>query len=184
VTVQEVRLTKPLRSGRSLAIAGLVAVLLAGVFDPATSGLPLLLNLAGVGAATWGGIRVTTWVARSRGRRSLTETAIGFGLVGAADLLAVLAAQGSEDRENRVIFMLVAALSVVLGVALLGSGLVDFRREGRRIGSPDPEPEPGAVTRPQPAGLALLAADGVFLRLTLATAGVTFAAALVLVLVR
>ncbi|HET9655782.1 MAG TPA: hypothetical protein VFP72_10545 [Kineosporiaceae bacterium] len=184
MTGQEGRLLKPLRTGRALAIAGLVAVLAAQVFDPASSRLPLLLNVAGVAGATWGAVRVSTWVARLRGRRSLTETALGLFLVGGSDLLAVLAAQGPENRENRVIFMLVGAFGAVLGGALLLSAALDFRTEARRIAEPDPEPAPGAITRPQPAGTALHAVDAGFLRITLGVCATTLVVALVLVLVR
>lgn len=184
MTGQEGRLLKPLRTGRTLAVAGLAAVLVALVFDPPNSRLPLLLNVAGVAGATWGAVRVSTWVARLRGRRSLTEAALGLFLVGGADLLAVLAAQGPEGRENRVIFMLVGAFGAVLGGALLVSAALDFRTEARRIAEPDPGPTPGAITRPQPAGTALHTVDAGFLRLTLGIGATTFVIALVLALVR
>lgn len=178
----EERLTKPLRAGSRLAITGLVVVLAAQALTPASVNA-WLLNLVGVILTAWGGVRVLTWVARLRGRRSLTEAAVGIGLLGAAEALTVTAAQGPQDRENTWILGIAAIGFAVLGLALMGSAVADFRGEARRSETP-PQPPEGAITKPQPAGTPLQEHEVSVLRLTLAVVTVSCLVTLVVSFIR
>jgi hypothetical protein len=183
VTAVEERLTKPLRSGSRLAMIGLV-VTLAGQAAPPGPPLGWLLNLAGVVAATWGVVRVAHWVARLSGRRSLSELAIGLGLVGASDALAISAAQSSFDREHDWTLGIAAALIAALGLSLAASGIVDFRKEQRQIDDPPPAPGPDAISEPQHPGRQLQEYQSTPLRTTLIIASVSMLITLVVVFVR
>jgi hypothetical protein len=171
------QLTRPLRSGRGLAAFGLVVVLTAQALPPASvSGW--LTNLVGVVLTTWGAVRVTGWVARLRGRRSLTETAMGIGLVGVADALTITVAQGPQDRVKSWALGIAAIGSGLLGLALTVSGALDSRQERRLIND---SPLPDAKT---PPGLALTESETRPLRQTLALTAVSLLTTLVIAFTR
>ncbi len=181
MTAVDGQLTKPLRSGRSMAIVGLAAVLAAEAFG-GTSRMTWLLGLLGVIAATSGAVRTTRWSARLHERRSLTEIAVGLFLVGTADAMTVTAAAGPQDRENTAILIISAIGFALLGTALLGSGVADFRRERRWIEDPASAPAPDPTSRPQPPGTRVTAWETGFLRVTLGVSALTLVAAPVLAL--
>lgn len=166
MTAVEARLTKPLQSGSRLAVIGLVVTLAAQAAEP---GPPLgwFLNLVGVVAATWGTVRVCSWVAQLTGRRSLIETAIGIGMIGAGDALAISAAQSPFDRGQNWTLAIAGFLIAVLGLSLMASGVMDFRKEAQQIENPPPPPGPDAITEPQHPGRPLQEWQSKPLRLTL-----------------
>jgi hypothetical protein len=174
VTTVDGRLLQPLRSGIRLVVVGMVIVLLALLLDP-TSRLCWVANLAGVGLSTWGAIRVTTWLARLRGRRSLTETAVGIGLTGAAAAMTITAAQGPQDRENTWILGISAIAFALLGIALIITAAFDHRGEQRLMDNP-PEPREGAISKPQHPGTPLRSHESQFLRLTIAVTAACYVA--------
>jgi hypothetical protein len=183
VTAVDERLTKPLRSGSRMAVVGLVVVLGAQALDPV--GRPAwLANLAGVVIATWGTVRVVSWVARLRGRRSLTEAAIGIGLTGAAAAMTITSAQGPQNRENSWILGISAIGFSLLGLALLGSAIADSREESYRIENPPPPPPKDAVSVPQPAGSSLHEREVVILKMTLVVVTVTYTAIVAIAFLR
>jgi hypothetical protein len=174
VTTVDGRLLQPLRSGSRLVVVGMLIVLLALLLDP-TSRLSWVANLAGVGASTWGAIRVTTWLAKLRGRRSLTETAVGIGLTGAAAAMTITTAQGPQDRENSWMLAMSAISFALLGVALIASAAFDHRGEQRLMDNP-PEPREGAISKPQHPGTPLRSHESQFLRLTVAVTAACYLA--------
>lgn len=175
MTAVDERLYKPLRSGNRLAIIGLLVVLLALVLDPALR-ITWAVNLAGVGATTWGAVRVTTWLVRLRGRRSLTEAAVGIALVGAAAAMTITTAQGPQGRENSWLLGIAAIGFALLGVAMVVTAAVDHRSERRHIENPPPPPAEDATTRPQSPGTLLRPLESQLLRLTLAVTTATYVA--------
>lgn len=183
MTAVDERLAKPLRTGSRTAVVGLVVVLGAQTLDPG-SRPAWLANLAGAVIVTWGTIRVVNWVARLRGRRSLTEAAIGIGLTGAAAAMTITAAQGPQNRENSWILGISAIGFSLLGLALLGSAIADSREELRRIEDPPPPPPKDAISVPQPPGTCLQEREVAILRMTLAVVTVTYTATVAIAFLR
>ena len=183
VTAEDGRLTKPLQSGNRLVVAGLLIVLVALVLNPANR-LTWAVNLVGVVVTTWGAVRVSTWIARLRGRRSLTENAIGVGLVGAAAAMTITAAQGPQDRENTWILGISAVSFAILGLALMITSLFDHRGEQRMIDNPAPPPGEGAITRPQHPGYPLRQVELQFLRLSVGVSSACYVAIVAIAFLR
>jgi hypothetical protein len=183
VTAVDERLIKPLRSGNRLAIAGLLIVLLALVLDPAARAT-WMVNVAGVAASTWGAIQATTWLAHLRGRRSLTEAAVGIALVGGAAAMTIITAQGPQDRENSWLLGISAIGFALLGLALVITSAVDHRGERRIIENPPPPPAEGAITKPQHPGVRLALHESQLLRLTLAVTAANYVAIVIIAFLR
>jgi hypothetical protein len=174
VTAVDERLTRPLRSGNQLTMVGLAIVVLAQLPGP-VSRIAWLLNLAGVVATTWGSVRVTTWLARFCGRRSLTEAAIGIGLVGTAVAVTITISEGPLNRADDWTVGIAAVGFAVLGLALIGTAVAAYRAELDQIENPPPaDPPKGAISRPQPAGVRLPDRDAKVLRLTSSLAAASF----------
>ena len=183
VTAVKEQTGKPLQTGSRLTIIGLLVVLLALALDP-TSTITWLVNLAGVGATTWGAVRVLNWLVHLRGRRSLSEASVGVFLMGSAAAMTITTAQGPQDRGNSWLIGISAVGFALLGLSLIATAVVDHRGEHRRIINPPPPPPPGSITEPQPPGTLLLPQESSTLRLTVAISSICFMAIVAISLLR
>jgi hypothetical protein len=160
------RAAKPLQTGSRLAVLGVLIVLLTLLLDPA-SPITWLVNLAGVGATTWGAIRVLTWLTHLRGRRSLNEGAVAVFLMGATAAMTITTAQGPQDRGSSWLIGISAVGFAVLGLSMIATAFVDYHRERLLIINPPPPPPPDATSQSQPPGVLLLPHEVPILRLVL-----------------